>query len=86
MFDTITIALIGLTLSAVVMAVFAIGYLSSVKKRLSELGLRVLESEDIGKIKEAAHKAESYESRMAGFEHKADGNQDQLVEHISTSL
>ncbi len=81
MFDTITIALIVLTLSAVVMAVFAIGYLSNVKKHLSELGLRVLESEDIGKIKEAANKAGSYETRMAGCEHKADENQNQLVEH-----
>ena len=81
MFDTITIALFSLTLSALAAAVFAIGWLLRLKKHLSELGVRVLESEDIGKIKEAANKAASYESRMAGCEHKADENQDQLVEH-----
>jgi len=81
MFDTITIVLVCLTLSAVVMAVYAIGCLLRVKKSLSELGLRVLESEDIGKIKEAANKAESYETRMAGCEHKAEENQNRLAVH-----
>jgi chromosome segregation ATPase len=81
MFDTITTALIISTLSALAMAVFAIGSLSRLKKRLSQLGMRVLESEDIGKIKEAASKAESYESRMTGCEHRADESQNQLAEH-----
>ena len=81
MFDTITIALVSLTLSALAAALFAIGWLLRFKKHLSELGVRVLESEDIGKIKEAASKAGSYESRMAGCEHNADENQNQLAEH-----
>jgi len=81
MFDTITTALIISTLSALAMAVFAIGYLSRLKKRLSQLGMRVLESEDIGKIKESASKAESYESRMAGCEHRAEENQNKLAVH-----
>ena len=79
--DTITIVLFVMALSAVGMAVFAIGYLSSVKRRLSELGVRVLESEDIGKIKQAANKAESYETRMAGCEHKAEESQNQIAVH-----
>jgi len=70
-----------MAISALAAAVFAIGYLSNVKRRLSELGIRVLESEDIGKIKEAANKAESYETRMAGCEHKADESQNQIAVH-----
>ena len=81
MFDTITIALILLTLSALAAAAFAIIRLTSVNKHLSELGMRVLESHDVGKIKEAANKAESFESRLAGFEQKADESKNQLVEH-----
>jgi chromosome segregation ATPase len=81
MFDTMTIVLFVVALSAVAMAVFAIGYLSSVKRRLSELGIRVLESEDIGKIKSAANKAESYETRMAGCEHNAEENQNKIAVH-----
>jgi chromosome segregation ATPase len=81
MFNTITIVLVLLTLSAAGAAVFAIGSLSKVKKHLSELGMRVLESEDVGKIKEAANKAQSFESRMAGCEQKADGSKNQLAEH-----
>jgi len=81
MFDTITIALVFLTLSALVAAVFAIGWLSKVRKHLSELGRRVLESQDIGRINEAANKILSFESRMAGCEQKADGSKNQLAEH-----
>jgi chromosome segregation ATPase len=81
MFNTITIVLVLLTLSAVAAAVFAIGWLSRVKRHLSELGMRVLESQDVGKIKEAANRTESFESRMAGCEQKADGSENQLVEH-----
>jgi chromosome segregation ATPase len=81
MFDTITIVLVLLTLSALAVAGFAIVLLSGVKKNLSELGMRVLESQDIGKIKEAASKAESFESRMAGCEQKADESKNLLAEH-----
>jgi len=80
MFDTITIALF-LALIALASAVVAIGWLLRVSKHLSELGMRVLESQDIGRINEAAKKTESFESRMAGCEHKADESQNQLVEH-----
>ena len=81
MFDTITIVLVLLTLSAVVAAGFAVTYLSRIKKNLSELGMRVLESEDVGKIKEAANKTGSFESRVAGCEQKADESKNQLAEH-----
>ena len=80
MFDTITIVLVLLTLSAVAAAGFAIVLLSRVKNNLSELGMRVLESQDIGKIKEAANKTESFESRVAGCEQKADESKNQLAE------
>ena len=81
MFNTITIVLVFLTLSAVAAAGFAVLYLSRVKRNLSELGMRVLESQDIGKIKEAANKAGSLESRMAECEHKADENKNQIAEN-----
>jgi len=79
MFNTITI--VFLALLALAMAVIAIVWLSRVRKHLSELGIRVLESQDIGRIKEAANKTESFESRMAGCEHKADESQNQLGEY-----
>ena len=79
MFNTITI--VFLALLALAVAVVAIGWLLRLSKHLSELGRRVLESEDIGRIKEAAKKTESFESRMAGCEHKADESQNQLAEH-----
>ena len=81
MSDTITIVLVLLTLSAVGAAGFAVLYLSKVKKSLSELGIRVLESQDVGKIKEAANKTDSFESRVAGCEQKTDESKNQLAEH-----
>ena len=79
MFNTITIVFIALL--ALAAAVVAIAWLSRLSKQLSELGRRVLESQDIGRIKEAANKIESFESRMAGCEQKADESQNQLAEH-----
>jgi septal ring factor EnvC (AmiA/AmiB activator) len=79
MFDTI--AIVFLVLLALAAAVSAIGWLSRVNKHVSELGRRVLESQDIARINEAANKTESFESRMAGCEHKADESQNQLVEY-----
>lgn len=81
MFDAITIVLGLLTLSAVGAAGFSVLYLSKVKKSLSELGMRVLESQDIGKIKDAANKTDSFESRLTGFEEKADESKNQLNEN-----
>jgi len=78
MFGTMTIVLLALALAA---AVFAIGWLSRVNNRLSELGRRVLASQDIGRINDAANKTESFESRMAGCERKADESQNQLAEY-----
>ena len=80
MFDTITIALF-LALIALAAAVVAIVWLLRVSKHLSELGMRVLESQDIGRIIQAADKTASYESRMTGCEHKADESQNQLGKH-----
>lgn len=79
MFNTITI--VFLALLALAVAVVAIGWLLRLSKHMSELGKRVLESQDIGRIKEAVNKTESFESRMAGCEHKADESQNQLAEH-----
>jgi chromosome segregation ATPase len=80
-----TIVLVLLTLSAVGAAGFAILFLSKVKKNLSELGIRVLESQDIGKVKEAAQKAGSFESRMAGCEQKTDETKN-LITGYETKL
>ena len=80
MFDTITIVLVLLTLSAVAAAGFAVLNLSKVKRGLSELGMRVLESQDVGKIKDAANKTDSFESRVAGCEQKVDESKNQLAE------
>ena len=79
MFNTITIFFLALL--ALAAAVVAIGWLLRLSKHMSELGRRVLESQDIGRINEAARKTESFESRMAGCEHKADESQNQLAEH-----
>jgi chromosome segregation ATPase len=81
MLDTITIALIFLALLSLMLAVVAIGWLSRVRKHLSALGMRVLESEDIGRVIQAADKTASFESRMTGCESKADESQNQLMEH-----
>jgi chromosome segregation ATPase len=78
MLNSITIVLALLALAA---AVVAIGWLSRVNKHLLELGRNVLESQDIGKIKDAANKTESFESRVAGCEQKANETQNQLAEH-----
>lgn len=80
MFNAITIVLMLLTLSAVGAAGYAILYLSKVKKDLMDLGMRVLESQDIGKIKEAANKTDTFESRLAGFEQKTEESKNQFSE------
>ena len=81
MLDMITIALFVLALISLVVAAVAIGWLSLVSKNLSALGKRVLESEDIGRIIQAADKTASFESRLAGCQSKADESQNQLLEH-----
>lgn len=80
MFDAITIVLILLTLSAVAASGFAVLYLSKIKRGLSELGMRVLESQDVGKIKDAANKTESFGTRLAGCEQKTEESNNQLTE------
>ena len=80
MLDMITIALFVLALISLVAAAVAIGWLSIVSKHLSALGKRVLESEDIGRIIQAADKTASFESRMTGCQSKADESQNQLAE------
>ncbi len=83
MLDMITIALFVLAFISLVVAVVAIGWLFIVSKRLSALGKRVLESQDIGRIIEAADNTASFESRMTGCQSKADENQNQLAEHVA---
>jgi chromosome segregation ATPase len=73
---TVTAALISL-----VVALAAIGWLSVMSRHLSALGKRVLESEDIGRVIQAADKAGSFESRIAGCENKTNESQNTLAEH-----
>ncbi len=77
MFSTITIVLALVALAA---AAFAIVQLRTVSWHLSDLGRRVLDSQDIGRISAAAEKVETFESRMAGCERNADESQKQLAE------
>jgi chromosome segregation ATPase len=77
MFGTVTILLALLALAA---TGFAIVWLSKVNKQLADLGRRVLESEDIGRIYEAADRTQTFESRLAGCERKAAEGQNQLAE------
>jgi septal ring factor EnvC (AmiA/AmiB activator) len=79
MLNTTTIFFVALL--ALAAAGVAIVWISKLSKHLSELGRSVLESQDIGRIKEAANKIESFDSRMAGCEHKADESQNHLTEH-----
>jgi chromosome segregation ATPase len=81
MLDMITIALFVLAFISLVVAAVAIGWLSIVSKHLSELGKRVLESQDIGRAIQAVDKAESFESRLTGCQSKADETQNQLAEY-----
>jgi len=71
----------SLALFALLVAVAAIGWSAGVSKRLSALGRRVLESEEIGKIMAAAEKTASFESRMAGCENRTTQSQNQLADH-----
>jgi chromosome segregation ATPase len=72
---------ISMAILSLVAAVVAIGGLSRVRKHLSALGKRVLESEDVGRILQAAEKTASFESRMTGCEIKANESQKKLSEH-----
>jgi chromosome segregation ATPase len=81
MLDMITLVLFILAFVSLVVAAIAIGWLSIVSKHLSALGKRVLESEDIGKVVQAADKTASFESRLSGCEKSTDEGKNQLVEH-----
>ena len=83
--DMITIALFVLAFISLVVAAIAIGWLSIVSRHLSVLGKKVLASEDIGRVIQAADKTESFESRMTGCESKANESQNQLAE-LQTKL
>ncbi len=67
-------------LLALAAAAFAIAWLTRVNQHVLELGRRVLESEDIGRINDAANKIETFQSRMAACEHKASESQKELAE------
>jgi len=81
MSDMTTTTLAFLALSSLLAATVAIGWLVRVSKRLSALGRSVLESEDTGKIIEAADKTAFFESRLAGCEDRSNQSQNQLTEH-----
>jgi chromosome segregation ATPase len=81
MIDMITIALFILAFASLVVAAIAIGWLSMVSKHLSDLGKRVLESEDVGKVIQAADNTASFESRISDCEKNNNESQNQLAEH-----
>ena len=82
MSDTITtIYFFALALISFALATISIVWLIKVRKHLSTLGKIVLEFEDIGRTIQAADKTESFESRIAGCESKADESQNKLVEY-----
>lgn len=81
MLGLITTSLFLLALLSLAAAGIAIGWLVKLRKHLSVLGQRVLESEDIGKIIQAAEKVGFYESRITGCEGKTDESKKQIAEH-----
>jgi len=85
MLDMMTIALFVLAVISLVVAAVAIGWISLVSSRLSALGRKVLASEDIGRVIQAADKTDSFESRLTGCKSKADESQNQLAE-LQTKL
>jgi len=72
---------VSIAVCALLAGIAAIVWLSKLNKRMTGLGRRLLESEDVGKIKEAAQRAASFEARMVGCENIANQNQSQLEEH-----
>ena len=70
-----------LVFSSLLMATVAIAWLARVAKRLSALGMRVLESEDIEKIIDAADRTATFESRMTGCENRTEQSENKLPEH-----
>lgn len=66
---------------SLLVAAVAVGWLVGVRKHLSELGMRVLESEDVSRIIEAANKTAFFESRVAACEDGTKQSQKQLAEH-----
>jgi vacuolar-type H+-ATPase subunit I/STV1 len=81
MLGLITTSLFLLALLSLAAAGIAIGWLVKLRRNLSVLGQRVLESEDIGKIIQAAEKVGFYESRITGCEGKTDESKKQIAEH-----
>jgi vacuolar-type H+-ATPase subunit I/STV1 len=81
MLGLMTTSLFALGLLSLAAAGTALVWLAKLRKLLSVLGQRVLESEDIGKILQAAEKVGVYESRIAGCEGKAGESKKQLGEH-----
>ena len=81
MVDMITIVLFILAFVSMVVSTIAIGWLSMVSKHLSDLGKRVLESEDVGRVIQAADNTASFESRISDFEKNNNESQNQLAEH-----
>jgi chromosome segregation ATPase len=81
MIDMITIVLFILVFASLVVATIAIGWLSMVSKHLSDLGKRVLESEDVGRVIQAADNTASFESRISDCEKNNNESQNQLTEH-----
>ena len=80
MIDSMTIALFVLTLISFAFAIIAIVWLSIVSKHLSALGKRVLESEDMERVIQAADETVSFGSRITGLKSRADESQNQLAE------
>jgi chromosome segregation ATPase len=81
MIDMITIVLFILAFVSLIVSTIAIGWLSMISKHLSGLGKRVLESEDVGRVIQAADNTASFESRISDCERSRNESQDKLAEH-----
>ncbi|MHC4301843.1 MAG: hypothetical protein ACYS7Y_31640, partial [Planctomycetota bacterium] len=78
MISTLSFVLALLSLAA---AAVAVVWLQKLSKHMSDLGRRILESEEIEKIITASHKTMTFESRMSECESKTDMAQKQLASH-----
>jgi chromosome segregation ATPase len=83
--ETLTIVyFFALALISFALATISILWLFKVRRHLSTLGKVVFEFEDVGRTIPATAKTESFESRIAGCESKADESQNKLAEYETT--
>lgn len=74
----------ALAIISFALATISIVWLLKVRKHLSTLSKMVLEFEEVERVIQATTKTESFESRIAGCESKADESQNKLAEYETT--